>query len=118
MGVSTMHLITASLKLLFGLAVLAVEVVCWFVVGIGYTLRLTGEVIGARRRLAGGLHCPRGHSVPIFGTYECGRCHIRYEGSVWRCPNPECHAVTPYASCPVCRLGVRNPYRLEGGRGR
>lgn len=110
-----MPVLKMMLTVMVGLLVSAVEGVCWLIFGIGQTLHLTGEVIDARRRLAGGLHCERGHIVPTVGTWECGLCHFRWEGSVWRCANPECHAVTSFIPCPVCRLSVRNPFRFEGG---
>jgi len=106
--------------LFFGLLSIAIRVV--IVAGAGalaiarglFTgLVLTGQVVQARRRLANGLHCPRGHLVETeSATYSCSACGYTYEGgSQWLCPNPECGATTPYVNC-WCGLSVSSPYRF------
>jgi len=117
MGVS-MNALVVVLKLLVGLSIFLIESICWLVVGIGQAFRLTGEVIDARRRLAGGLHCARGHLVSDTGTFVCAACSFRWTGSGWICANPSCHATTPFLNCEMCGLSVRNPHVFEGGHGR
>ena len=105
---------------LFLLAVESVEIVLRVVFALPRVLatglRIAGDARTASRALRGGiLHCPIGHEVPTEQeTYECGACGFVYGGkraSIWICANPECGAVTPYVSCPTCRLSCRNPYR-------
>lgn len=112
----TLSLIGIAFKIVISSLVLLFEGVCWFVVGISNTIHLISEVVGAQRRLSGGnLQCPRGHVVPTEGmVWECESCGFRWQGSVWRCENPECHAITPFVRCFTCRVSVRNPYRYEG----
>lgn len=109
-----MNLMWLVLKLSFQVLVVLSEGICWLVLGCAQLVVLTIEAVHARRRLTdGGLRCPEGHIVPTEGFWEC-ECHFRWRGSVWQCPNPACHAVTPFVFCPLCRLAVRNPYLLEG----
>lgn len=109
----------ALLKYSFALLVILAEGLCWLGLGIAQAAVLTLEAVHARQRLAGGgLHCDEGHPVSPEGTWECGDCHFRWQGLVWQCPNPACHAVTPWVACPVCRRSVRSPYVLEGLHGR
>lgn len=70
------------------------------------------DLVHVRSKVRGQyLRCPRGHSSPIHGVFECERCHFRYEGTVLRCENPECGASTVHTPCIVCGLSIRNPYR-------
>lgn len=91
----------------------AMEAVLWLGLGLfGLVVRIRDARLARRNSRDGDLHCPKGHVVPIEnGTYECGACGFIYQGSILRCANPECRAVTPYINCPECTLSVRNPYR-------
>jgi len=53
------------------------------------------------------LACPRGHAVPVFGTWTCG-CGASYDGRAFaRCPI--CGRTCGWIPCPECHLPVRNP---------
>jgi hypothetical protein len=54
------------------------------------------------------VRCPRGHRVPTYGTYACGRCGARYEGAAFAlCPS--CGALARHVTCPTCGLSVKDP---------
>lgn len=57
------------------------------------------------------LVCPKGHTIPTTGVFECRACGFVYQGSAFQCQNPECRATTSYLNCPECHLSVRNPFR-------
>lgn len=71
------------------------------------------------RRLAGAhllatrdaLLCPGcGTNVPLVGRYECGRCHLVFDGFAFaRCA--VCGEVPPFVTCPNCGVGLMNPLR-------
>lgn len=56
--------------------------------------------------------CPEGHEFATTGVQTCGACGWTWQGSIWRCTNPECPSpVTAFVGCPECGLSVRNPFR-------
>jgi hypothetical protein len=55
------------------------------------------------------LPCPRGHSVPVFGVFQC-RCGAIHEGWAFgRCK--VCGQSAGWTPCPECGLPVINPLR-------
>lgn len=108
-----MHLIVTALRYLLSTALLASEGLWWLFHLGRRALAIATDTLASRHRLTqGGVRCPEGHSFSTEGTYTCSSCRFTYQGSIWRCANPECHAGTAFANCPTCRLSVRNPYRL------
>jgi len=100
-------------KLLIKLLLLAFEAVFWIFYFLRQLFFKGYDATKAARSVQGGsLRCPRGHEVPTEGVAECTECGYTWEGSLWRCPNPECGAVTPFLDCPSCGLSVRSPYRI------
>lgn len=101
--------VLGGLIALFAAAVLAVLRWLWALTVAIY------DIVLSRRTVEGGLLvCPRGHGFESEAeglVFECGACKFVYEGSMFRCPNPECGATTPYVNCPTCGLSVRSPYR-------
>lgn len=115
LGGADMHLAITVLRLVFTVVVALGEALCWIGLGAVQLVLLTLDAVRAHRQLSGGgLHCDEGHSVSAAGSWECSACQFRWQGLVWQCPNPSCHALTPFVACPVCRRSVRNPYLLEG----
>ncbi len=111
---NTVRWTVAVVRFVAGATVLAVESLLW---GAFALITLRGYVLDvrrARRSLGGGrFHCPVGHVVPTEELLiECAVCNFRYEGSIWKCANPECGATTPFVSCPTCSRSCRNPYRF------
>ena len=54
--------------------------------------------------------CPRGHTVPQFGVYECRTCRSFHEGWVFgRCK--VCGESAGWTPCIICGLPVRHPLR-------
>lgn len=93
--------------------IVAAEAGYWTIYGLGKGAVISKDFIKARcQTKQGKLRCPRGHAVPTEGeVYLCQVCGFVYTGSVWRCANPECRAITPFCNCPECGLSIRNPYR-------
>ena len=106
------------LRFLANVVVGVIEGVLWLFHGTRRTVETATDAVHLARVVFGnGLTCPRGHPVPTFGTYQCSACGFTFEGSAWRCPNPECMApVSPRTECPTCSLSVRNPCRVGSRR--
>lgn len=94
----------------YAAAVLAYLAVGWIagVLVLGAALVSTVRIFQrTAAEFAPAVVCPRGHTVPTFGTVRCGSCGWVAEGSIWRCSN--CDATFGHTLCPVCGLSVRNP---------
>ncbi len=105
-------------KLLFALSLLTAELVVWIAAAVRAVLSLAAQSMAIAFRLrTRTLRCPRGHVIPVHSeTYdvECGSCGYVYQGSLLRCPNPECLAATsPFVACPECGLSTNNPFRVR-----
>jgi len=107
------RLLFGLLRLAVHLALLALETVLWIGLALwGLIVRIKDGHSAFASVKGGSLRCPKGHAVPLSGgTYECSACGFTYQGSILRCGNPECRAITPFVNCPECGLSVRNPFR-------
>jgi hypothetical protein len=76
--------------------------------GLRASFRGVGLILRVLRAFRRELRCPRGHAVPVYGVYACGRCGAEYEGAAFA-PCPSCGALARYVPCPRCGLAVRDP---------
>lgn len=84
----------------------------WLGHGLKQFILIGGDAWRARPTLLSGTYrCPAGHLIDTDTVSECQACGFRYQGSLWRCANPECQAITPFTNCPTCALSLRNPWR-------
>lgn len=102
------------IKAAVALVLFSVEALFWFLHGVKKVVRLTADMMQARKRLpAGVLCCPKGHAIKTEREkYQCTLCGFVYtDGSIWLCPNKECGAVTLFVDCTTCGVSVPSPYR-------
>jgi hypothetical protein len=100
-----------EIKMVFGLLLNVLRVVSWLVgtVWLGGKTGVRSAVLlfRWRRITAEVLLCPRGHTVAVYGLWDCA-CGSRTEG--WAFTSCViCHETAAYVPCGTCGLPVRNP---------
>lgn len=87
-------------------------VVLWMIVTLVIGLRACLRGIRLAWRLPQAFRkearCPRGHRVPLYGTYACGACGARFDGAAFA-PCPSCSALARHIACSRCGLTIRDP---------
>jgi hypothetical protein len=92
----------------------SIKVTCWIIcapfAAATWASRTTGRLCGTWTLLTHHtlpcLAC--GHPISLVGRWQCGACHIVYDGFGFA-SCPVCGDVPPYLACPDCGVGIRNP---------
>ena len=102
-----------DMRLPWGMLISILRTLWWMLgtlwLGVEAVYRVILLAVRLRQILAQELCCPRGHSVPVYGVYECG-CGSIHEGWAFgRCR--VCGQSAGWTPCPECGLPVLNPLR-------
>lgn len=88
------------------------KVVVWtfvtLVIGLRACLRGVRLALRLPQAFLREARCPRGHLVPLYGTYSCRACGARFEGAAFA-PCPSCGALARHIACSRCCLTIRDP---------